>query len=92
MTEEIISRGHPRTYVRGVLSFDLEALDRWYGVNFTPRLPVQPPGIFTENTFFLLSWSKRALREARCRSLWPGPFRRSFWRWQQTGFPFRCCF
>ncbi len=32
MTEEIISRGHPRAYVQGVLSFDLEALDRWYGV------------------------------------------------------------
>jgi len=23
---------HPCTYVQGVLSFDLEALDRWYGV------------------------------------------------------------
>ncbi len=23
---------HPRAYARGVLSFDLEALDRWYGV------------------------------------------------------------
>ncbi len=32
MTEENISRGHPCTYARGVLSFDLEALDRWYGV------------------------------------------------------------
>ncbi len=24
---------HPCTYVQGVLSFDIEALDRWYGVN-----------------------------------------------------------
>jgi len=24
---------HPRAYARGVLSFDLEALDTWYGVN-----------------------------------------------------------
>ncbi len=36
MTEEIISPGHPWTYVQGVLSFDLEALDRWYGVNVLP--------------------------------------------------------
>ena len=24
---------HPRTHMQDVLSFDLEALDRWYGVN-----------------------------------------------------------
>ncbi len=29
---------HPRTHVRGVLSFDLEALDRWYGVNIMEAL------------------------------------------------------
>ncbi len=27
--------GHPRANARGVLSFDLEALDRWYGVKKT---------------------------------------------------------
>ena len=29
---------HPRAYARGVLSFDLEALDRWYGVKARPGI------------------------------------------------------
>ncbi len=33
---------HPCTYAQGVLSFDLEALDRWYGVNLGG-----PPGART---------------------------------------------